>query len=495
MNKYGRKKLLISAGVVLLAFVMVFGLLLLRRRNQMRAISLLGDFGERVNFTVSVSGRDSTVKGYYVLSEHNTFLSIRDVAAALSETDKHFDIRRGEEGIQWEISKNRDYAAATKKENTPFATVYPGNFTGTNEEQGRDGLLLYSPKVSIDGTVQECMWYYKAGPDGAPVTTDAFVSLTDLGLILDLNVHFTGETSLEISTDSGFVLDKERLETSEYFCDLDGVILGNITAGEILYANDASQQNEIASTTKLMTWLLLQEAINDGRLTMTDSVKISDNVMKLTNSSYGKDICQANWYPGKEITLRDLTAAMLLPSSNESALAIAEAVAHAYGYTKDLEARFVQMMNDRAYTLGLSSAMFYNCTGLPYYSEEQLMTKHANKMSAGDLYVLASYILTHYRSEFLSFSSQDSLELPSFGENVRAVSTFSSYFSSYGLTGMKTGTTDRAGNCMVASMDIKSNGKVQTIVAVILGAETKKMRNEQMSVLLEYARQYCRGQQ
>ena len=57
---------------------------------------------------------------------------------------------------------------------------------------------------------------------------------------------------------------------------------------------------------------------------------------------------------------------------------------------------------------------------------------------------------------------------------------------------MKTGTTDRAGNCMVASMDLMVGGEVQTVIAVILGAETKKLRNEQMAVLLEYAIRRCR---
>lgn len=491
--KRSRKKLFIVAGAVFLVLVLICGLLLLRKRNRMRAVAMIGDFGERVNFTLSADGKTNIVKGYYVLSENNTFLSIRDLAGALSGTEKHFNVQRGKNGVQWEINTERNYVNTTKKENTPFATVYPGAFSGSNDAQGRDGLLLYSPSVSIDGEKQEYMWYYKAGPDGSPVTDDAFVSLIDFGLMLNLDIQFTDKTALSVSMDQGFVLDIERFEKSEYFRDLDGVILGNITAGEILYANDASAPNEIASTSKLMTWLLLQEAVDDGRLVLTDTVKISEDVMKLTNSTYGKDICQANWAVGKEVTLQDLAAAMLLPSSNESALAIAEAVAHAYGHTENLEAHFVQMMNDRAYTLGLSSAMFYNASGLPDYAADQMSAKRANRMTASDLYVLAAYILTNYRAEFTAISAQPTIKLPSFGENVWAVSTYSSYFSSYSLSGMKTGTTDRAGNCIVASMDIKADDEVQTIVAVLLGAETKKMRNEQLSVLLEYARQYYRN--
>ena len=57
---------------------------------------------------------------------------------------------------------------------------------------------------------------------------------------------------------------------------------------------------------------------------------------------------------------------------------------------------------------------------------------------------------------------------------------------------MKTGTTDRAGNCIVASTDVRNGGEIQTVIAVVIGAENKKMRNEQTSVLLDYARQYYR---
>ncbi len=490
MAKRSRKKLIIAAAVVFLALLAAGGALLLRKRNRMRASALTGDFGERVNFTVTADGKTNTVKGYYVFSERNTFLSIRDLAGVLSGTEKHFNVQRGKNGVQWQIDTDRNYVNTTKKENTPFAVVYPGSYSGSNDEQGRDGLLMYSPAVSIDGDVQQYMWYYKAGSDGSPVTDDAFVSLMDLGLMLDLDISYTAENTLTVSMDREF--DPDRIELTGYFHDLDGVILGNITTGEIFYIHDSTLTNEIASTSKLMTWLLVQEAMDSGRLTMTDTVKISENAMKLANSAYGKDICQANWSVGKEVTVRDLIAAMLLSSSNESALMLAEATAHAYGYTEDLEMHFVQMMNDRANELGLASAMFFNASGLPYYGADQFTAKHANRMSAGDLYLLAAYIMNHYRDEFTAISAKQALQLPSFGDNVWAVSTYYDYFSSYPLTGMKTGTTDRAGNCMVASMDLMVGGEVQTVIAVILGAETKKLRNEQMAVLLEYAIRRCR---
>ena len=470
---------------------LIITVLIMRRRRNPLGSSIVGDFGERVNFSLSAGSRKSTVKGYFVLSENNTYLSLRDVAGALSGTEKHFNVQRGKD-VQWEINTSRNYVATTKKENTPFAVEFPGDGAGSNDAQGRDGLVQYSPWVSVDGEKQAYRFYYKADTDGSLVTTDAYVSLMDLGFMLDLYLEYTGEKELKVDLDRGFSIDLERLEKAEYFHDLNGVILGNAATGEILYAWDATHQTEIASTSKLMTWLLVQEAMNDGRLTLDGTYKISENVWRLACSAYGLDICRDNWTVGREVTIRDLIAGMLLPSSNECAVALAEATMLSYGFTEDLERHFVQKMNDRAYELKLTSAMFYNASGLPEYEADQIMAKRGNKMSANDLYILSAYIMNWYRDEFTAFSAEQSIQLPSFGENVRAVSSYHDYLCLFPITGMKSGTTDRAGRCLVASMDVRVDGEIQTVIAVVLGAENQKLRYEQTMALLTYARQHYR---
>ena len=491
MAKKINRKLIMTVLIVLLALGLIGGWLIMRRRRNPLGSSIVGDFGERVNFTLVAGNKKTTVKGYYVLSEYNTYLSIRDVAGALSGTEKHFNVQRGS-SVQWEINTSRNYVSTTKKENTPFAVEFPGEYAGTNDAQGRDGLVMYAPTVSVDGETQACRFYYKADTDGSPVTSDAFVSLMDLGLMLDISLEYTGEKELTADLDKGFSIDLERLEEAEYFHDLDGAVLANAATGEILYAWDAGHQTEIASTSKLMTWLLVQEAMNDGRLTLDSTYKISENVMKLACSAYGLDICRQHWSVGKEVTVRDLIAAMLLPSSNEAAVALAEATMMSYGFTEDLEKQFVQKMNDRAYELKLTSAMFYNASGLPQYEADQVMSKRGNKMSANDLYILSAYIMNWYHDEFTAFSAKESIPLPSFGENVRAVSSYYESLCALPLTGMKSGTTDRAGRCLVASMDLRVNGEIQTVIAVVLGAENQKLRYEQTVTLLAYARQYYR---
>ena len=491
MTKRSRKKTVITALILFAAIVLAAGLFLLRRRNRQLASVIYGDFGERVNFTMTVSGRSLTVKGYYAANRGNTYLSLRDIAGALSGTEKHFNVEHGPEKLAWQINTSRNYVNTTKKENTAFFEAFPGAYSGTNEAQGRDGLLLFESTVTIDGDDSRiCRLYYQSDNKGDPVTTDAYIGLMDIGLLLDLDLEFTSETDFNVNPDRGFIIDLDRLEKAEYFHDLDGVILGNCTTGEILYAWDAVHQTEIASTSKLMTWLLVQEAIANGRLTLQSTYKISDNVMRLCASVNGKDVCRANWSVGKEVTVKDLIAGMLLPSSNECAVALAEATMLSYGFTEDLEKHFVQKMNDRAFEMGLTSAMFYNASGLPQYEADQISAKRGNKMSANDLYMLSAYIMNYWRDEFTAFSAEQAMLLESFGNGVWAVSSYYDRLSAYAVNGMKTGTTDRAENCIVASMDVKVNGEIQTVIAIVLGAETQKLRYEQTSVLLAYARQY-----
>ena len=140
--KINSRKLNITVLTALVVLGMIGGLLVIRRRRNPLGSSVVGDFGERVNFTLSAGGKKSTVKGYFVLSEYNTYLSIRDVAGALSGTEKHFNVQRGKD-VQWEINTSRNYVPTTKKENTPFAVEFPGEYAGTNDAQGRDGLVLY----------------------------------------------------------------------------------------------------------------------------------------------------------------------------------------------------------------------------------------------------------------------------------------------------------------------------------------------------------------
>ena len=131
-----------------------------------------------------------------------------------------------------------------------------------------------------------------------------------------------------------------------------------------------------------MTYLLVMEAIDAGKISMDDIVVLSKAVEE---ESYSEDYV-IHMHEGQKATMTDLLEAMLVPSSNEAALALAEHVAGS-------EAAFVKMMNARAKKMGLTTAVFYNPHGLPNYTTSAVTSKRQNSMSAMDLFTLASYVV------------------------------------------------------------------------------------------------------
>lgn len=212
--------------------------------------------------------------------------------------------------------------------------------------------------------------------------------------------------------------------------------------------------------------------------------------MEEAKSEDSTGICRNNWKTGKEVTVQDLIAGMLLPSANECATALSEVVAGAYGCKTDLEENFVKLMNRRAKELGLTSAKFINPHGLPQYVKSQTTGKRQNKMSAGDMFRLTSYLIQNYRAQLTSFTTKEQIEVPSFGENVYATSTYRTLIWNMGVIGLKTGTTNRSGACIVTAIDIPYKGQTQTVVSVVFGAENNMQRYEASNMLLKYAQQY-----
>ncbi len=443
------------------------------------------DQGNRVNYRVSVDGKDYTVKGYNASYTYNTYVSLRDLCASLNGTPKNMSMEKVDAAdpadVQWNIMTGKDYAPVGT-ENKPFESVYKGSYAN-------DDVVLEAAIFNIDGKKRQYRIYYPE-TDSGEATDDPYMKLVDLGLVFGINVDYTDYDRLTVNTKSNFSVDMEKLEEDEYFHDLDGVYLGNATTGEKLYSWDADHQTEIASTSKLMTFLLVEEAIRDGKISLDTRYSISEHTMEEAKSEDSTGICRNNWKTGNEVTVQDLIAGMLLPSANECATALSEVVAGAYGCKTDLEANFVKMMNRRAKELGLTSAKFINPHGLPQYVKSQTTGKRQNKMSAGDMFRLTSYLIQNYRAQLTSFTTREQIEVPSFGENVYATSTYRTLIWNMGVIGLKTGTTNRSGACIVTAIDIPYKGQTQTVVSVVFGAENNMQRYEASNMLLKYAQQY-----
>ena len=166
-----------------------------------------------------------------------------------------------------------------------------------------------------------------------------------------------------------------------------------------------------------------------------------------------------------------------MSARNESALALAE-------YAEGSQEAFVQRMNERAEELGLKSAEFYTAHGLPVYVGESVPVKRQNLMSGSDLYTLCCYLLEHF-PEVTEITSQQYATLPTL--DYTSANSNPLVFNLDGVTGLKTGNTNRAGFCLAVSMPARVQGERHDLVLVMLGAESVEIRGQASEILLRWA--------
>lgn len=237
--------------------------------------------------------------------------------------------------------------------------------------------------------------------------------------------------------------------------DAKGAILMEAETGTVLYEYNAEASLYPASVTKIMTMLLVMEALDEGRITEEDAVTASENAC-----SYGGT--QIYLELGETMTLRDLLKAVCINSANDAAVALAE-------YVGGSEQAFVERMNRRAEELGMKNTNFVNPCGLPapdHYT------------CAYDVALMTRELLNH--PHILDYTGiwMDSLRNGGFG-----LANTNKLLKTYqGMTGMKTGYTEEAGHCLSATA---TRGDM-TLIAVVLGGETGKGRFSSASALLDY---------
>ena len=233
-------------------------------------------------------------------------------------------------------------------------------------------------------------------------------------------------------------------------------ILVDLGTGTVLYEKNADEQRAIASITKVMTLLLTFQALEAGRVQLTDVVPVSEH-------AYGMGGSQIWLEPGEQLTLEEMLKAICISSANDAAVAVAE-------YIGGSEDAFVQQMNDEAARLGMTSTHFENACGLDE-------TGHLS--TARDVAVMSREMLLHH-NEIADYCTiwTDTLR----GGATQLVNTNKLLRSYQGITGLKTGTTGGAGVCISASAERDGLG----LVAVILGAPSSKDRFDAARTLLDY---------
>ena len=401
------------------------------------------------------AAQPKTVRTIHYSYANNRFISLRDLASALNGTTRQFGLTVSDG--ETSITTGAEYVAVGG-ENVPFA----------DNASYRTGKLARNP-ISLDG--REIRFYGFLGKNSAG-NEDCFLNLIDIAMMLDLSFEIS-DGCLQLDTYSGFKVD---LQESFYY-DTHSVLVGDADTGEIYASWEPDLSVPIASTTKLMTYVVVRDCMEQGIISPEDMVTITNQAEAMSCSDDGEIPMTA----GTRIPIQELLCGMLIPSSNECALSLA---IHAAGS----EEAFVEMMYRKAEELGLSDKVrFFNCHGLPAYPDTAYTTKVQNRMTANDMFLIVRYLLNTY-PEVTEITSLKTIHLDNLGITVGNTNPL--LFNEPDVVGLKTGTTDMARNCLVALMQAEdSNGKRHSLVAIQFGAEDETVRITLSEQLIRYARQ------
>ena len=226
--------------------------------------------------------------------------------------------------------------------------------------------------------------------------------------------------------------------------------------GTILFEENSHQKLEPASVTKVMTMLLIMEALDEGRIKKEDMVTTSTNAAGMGGS-------QVFLKEGEQMSVHDMLKAIAVASGNDASVAMAEHIAGS-------ESGFVDLMNSKATQLGMADTHFVNCTGLP--AEDHVTSAHDIALMSREL------ILKHPGIQEYTTIWMDTLRNGQF----QLANTNKLIYYYNGATGLKTGSTDSALYCLSACA--QRDG--MELIAVILGSPTSADRFETAKALLNY---------
>lgn len=234
-------------------------------------------------------------------------------------------------------------------------------------------------------------------------------------------------------------------------------ILMCMDTGDVIKENNAYEHLSPASVTKIMSILLIMEAIDSGKIKLDDMVTAGENAVSKGGSQIWLEV-------GEQMSVNDLLKAVIISSANDACTLLGE-------YVAGSDTAFVDMMNDRVKELGLKDSHFENCTGL-----DDDITNHYS--CAYDLAVIAKEVMKYDLIKKYSTVWLDSLR----GGETELNNTNKLINKYNGITGLKTGTTSNAGFCLCATAT-RDN---MSLVSVVLGADTSDDRFNMSTQLLDF---------
>ncbi|PWW30429.1 D-alanyl-D-alanine carboxypeptidase (penicillin-binding protein 5/6) [Cytobacillus oceanisediminis] len=229
--------------------------------------------------------------------------------------------------------------------------------------------------------------------------------------------------------------------------------------GSVLYEKNSGEQLPPASMTKVMTMLLIMEAIDEGKLSWDEKIRTSEYAASMGGS-------QIFLEPGEEMTTKQMLQGIAIGSGNDASVAMAERIAGS-------EEAFVEMMNKKAKELGLKNTKFQNPTGLP--AEDHYSTAYDMAMMAKEL--LKYEDITKFTGTYEAYLREDTDKKFWLVNTNRLVRFYP------GVDGLKTGFTSEAKYCLTATAQKEG----MRVITVVFGAPTSKERNAQVTKMLDYA--------
>lgn len=233
-----------------------------------------------------------------------------------------------------------------------------------------------------------------------------------------------------------------------------GYVLMDYQSGQLIASSAAEQRMEPASLTKMMTAYVVSHELRSGHITLQDRVRVSEKAWRMPGSRMFIEV-------GDEVSVDKLLRGLIIQSGNDASVALAEHVAGS-------EDSFVPLMNAHAKTMGLSGTHFANSTGLPH--PEHYTTPR-------DMALLAAAIIRDFPDHYEWYSEKSYTY-----NNITQSNRNLLLFRDESVDGLKTGHTESAGYCLVASAERNE----MRLISVVMGTKSEKARAQESQKLLNY---------
>ena len=273
-----------------------------------------------------------------------------------------------------------------------------------------------------------------------------------------LYVWSNGANSIKNTSSSNNAVPTSTTPSNDNSLNLESgsAILIEQSSGNVLYAHNIHEQLRPASVTKVMSLLLIMEALNSNQISLDTPIPCSENAHSMGGSQI--------WLDTKEtLTVNDMLKSICVVSANDCTVAMAE-------YLAGSEEAFVQKMNERAKALGMNDTCFKNCHGI---DEEGHYT------TAKDIAIMSKELITKH-PDIIKYTTiwMDSIR----GGTFELANTNKLLKTYNGMTGLKTGSTSQA----LFNLSATAQRDGLSLIAVVMKAPTSKIRNEEVTTLLNY---------